>query len=1410
MRALKTALFLVISLFAEEVVAQPDISAILTRDTGVAPFTPGDDSPGNDSGPGNNIVRTNDIISYKFEVVVLDDDATNVVMRMALDPGLEVELPAFCRRTGVMPVSSMSGSSATGYTIVCNVGDISQGSQVLYALPATVAYDQQHGTAISMLSASIESDQTAPQTFPGSTDIVSAAPKLDLIKNDHSRLIGRRAGPNGEDGVLYAFALEVATHDQGKGNELVVAPLTFEDDLGNVAPNARLYQGWPGAYPDACIPNRITAERLWNSPAGNTQVSDGGPGGDGAGPATRSVRNSGSIDCTVPAPGGVTTVTITGADLSGVHYPTEDTLGASLPANTRYLVAGIIYIWIPITDIQGAGQLDIDNRYTNFTAFGISGQRNVDPDPTNDRRRFIARDQGSGRYMYNHTDYNRYSVLPSQTGRRSADGYVLPGQIFATRHYQNNGAWLTKQTLDNMEMCTSFDNATQTITEISGGQGAIVTFDGTPEGAQPPFLIEYGTGPGFGGNQTCQDADSPDGWHTSLNTVPGGAAAVTKVRARGAYLAAPGGNSTLYRGNLVVRYTALDNPAGTIVAEYGTFRNDQQNNGNWILSTYDETTGLGNYGDRLLLTKVAVRINKDAEPSGTNQALAGERLSFRIQPSATTPGATPLLTTDVTVTDTLPEWYQYIIGSASPAPSNFTVNADGTTDLVWEFPGTTINAPMIPITYDVNVAPTTPDQTAAINTVVIESPNDGSVLSKRTDLYSTLILNPAGFSISKTAFPPLVAPDNTFSYRLTYSNTGTSDFSSIQFIDVLPDGGVMRSPPTSFNGTTYFVSASGSNGETFEYTRRPGSQVSDDPTHPSNQTGGSTTWCTGYGPLPCPSGPSEVTAIRGTSPALNQGSPPRVVTVTMQGDENSAFNAYSNRFSAKAEGLAFPVTSQTATVFVRSADVSLEKTVAGPYPLNPNLVTFTVTISNAGPHSAEGVEITDALPSGFVYVDHAGAGTYNPTTGIWSPGSVPVGGSRSFMMRARVLAGGDHTNVAEVTSQLYADPDSTPGNRLAQPGEDDTASASITLLRGRVFLDNGQGGGSAHDGVPNGTETGGSFGTIRVSDAATGTARVTSKIAADGSWFAVLTGILPGTFDVAFAPDPEHILVSEGGSGLPSTVNTQPRDGMFRFTPEPGAHYTGLDFGLITKPLLSQDQSTTVGPGQVADLLHRYEATSAGNVTFTLADAVSSPAGAFSTAIFLDTACDGTPDRPVVAPISVAAGQSVCLIVRTQASSGAGAGSVQVYDLAALTDFAGIPVTHTIRNADRVEVGGAGGGNQLVLRKLVRNLTANTPEATVNSGRVGDVLQYRIILTNPGSAPATNVTVNDATPAWTALSAPVAPSTTVAPGTMICALAVPDPASNLPGYAGPLEWTCPGTFPPGAQGAVTFRVSIAP
>ena len=1383
------------------------VSVDFTRKTGLMPFD-ANDNPGNDSGPDNTIIRTNDVIAYRFEVAVQDGDATNIVLNVSVSPGLRLNLPAFCRTSGVTPVSSITGDPASGYSLVCNVGAIGEGAQVLYSIPATVTPDRPQGSTVSLLGASIRSDQTPAETFPGGTDTVSATPKLDLAKNTQVRLIKRAEGPSGEPGIVYAFPIVVTAKNEAKGNELVTSDISFTDDLATgVSPNARLFQGWSGALSSACMHNmEIREYNLWNLPYGSTRIADGGPGGPGggAGVAERSVWNSGSILCTEDLATSTATVTISGADLSARHAPTQNRLGNALQADLAYLVSGVMVVWIPTQDVTDAGnELAVNNVYSALSATSISSQPNVEPDSANNTVSFIARDGPGTRSFYNHIDYNRFGLLPGQTSRRSGNGYVLADGIFATRHYQYNRAWVSKTRYDDYVFCTSFDNSRQVVHPITPGVAAVIHLAGTFDGGQPPFIIEYGTGT-FGTSSTCDDPDSPTGWQDTIDAVPGGPSAITKVRAKTAYIAPPGGDSTSVIASLVVRYKALPGPAGSIVAEWGSYKTSSLNSGNWFLSQYDAQTGLGRYGDRLTLTSILARINKETVPSGRTEVLAGDPVTFVLQPSATAPGSVSGSTTTVTVTDTLPSEYSYTLGSASPAPTTETSNPDGSTTLVWEFPNTEVNQPMASITYGVVVKSTTTDQAQPQNVAVVSSPADGSVEPARTDSYTLLVVNPAGFSVFKSPVPVLVAPNAEFGYDLTYANTGTSDFDSVVMIDILPNENVVLTPPTNFSGSAVFKSVSGTSGEVFEYTKRDPTQIEWDPLHASNQPGGATTWCAAYSGGACPASAAEVTGFRATSPSFPQNQPPRVISALFEAQGNGVENVYSNRFTARAEGLSFPVTSPVASVRVRTADISLSKQVVGPDPVTPEIVTFVLTLANAGPHASDVVSVRDRLPAGYAYVSHEG-GIYDPASGIWSVPNVAVDGTQTLTIRARVLAGGDYVNTAEVSAQGYADPDSQPDNGV--PSEDDIDSASILArLAGKLFEDNGSGSGTAHDGILNGGETQRNLGTAEVRRASDNTLLASAVIAGDGSWSAILPSGTPEDLIVSVSPNAGYRPISENTGTLPGLTNPVPTDGIFEFQPLQATEYAALDFGLIARPLLSQDQTVSVAPGQIVQLPHRYIATTAGSVAFSLADQASNPQGAFSPTLFEDVSCDGSADYPLTGMRSVIAGETVCLIVRTQAGSGIGSGATFSYALVATTNYANTAVTETLRNQDSMASSGQGGGD-LLLRKLVQNLTQNTPEAASNAGRVGDVLRYRIILSNPGTTPATNVEVFDATPAYTALSGTLPPSVTVLAG-VTCTLT--DPGTKVADYRGPLAWVCPGSFPPGAEGSLTFDVTIAP
>jgi len=129
---------------------------------------------------------------------------------------------------------------------------------------------------------------------------------------------------------------------------------------------------------------------------------------------------------------------------------------------------------------------------------------------------------------------------------------------------------------------------------------------------------------------------------------------------------------------------------------------------------------------------------------------------------------------------------------------------------------------------------------------------------------------------------------------------------------------------------------------------------------------------------------------------------------------------------------------------VAVSDISFVKTVDKASQIVGGNVIFTLTVSNAGPSEATGVEVTDLLPNGFTYVSDDAAGNYDATTGIWTIGNIPSGNNVTLNVVATVNPTGDYTNTAEVTASDNYDPDSTPGNGDAT--EDDMSSVKVEAI----------------------------------------------------------------------------------------------------------------------------------------------------------------------------------------------------------------------------------------------------------------------------------------------------------------------------------------------------------------------------
>jgi uncharacterized repeat protein (TIGR01451 family) len=130
------------------------------------------------------------------------------------------------------------------------------------------------------------------------------------------------------------------------------------------------------------------------------------------------------------------------------------------------------------------------------------------------------------------------------------------------------------------------------------------------------------------------------------------------------------------------------------------------------------------------------------------------------------------------------------------------------------------------------------------------------------------------------------------------------------------------------------------------------------------------------------------------------------------------------------------------TLTPQLVDLALSKIVDDETPNVGDIIRFTLEVTNAGPSTASGVQVTDRLPAGLsVRGVQPTQGVYNPVTGLWSVGTVAIGARPRLLIDAVVDTPGMKTNTAEITGAEQPDIDSTPGNGLAS--EDDLDSVGV-------------------------------------------------------------------------------------------------------------------------------------------------------------------------------------------------------------------------------------------------------------------------------------------------------------------------------------------------------------------------------
>lgn len=180
------------------------------------------------------------------------------------------------------------------------------------------------------------------------------------------------------------------------------------------------------------------------------------------------------------------------------------------------------------------------------------------------------------------------------------------------------------------------------------------------------------------------------------------------------------------------------------------------------------------------------------------------------------------------------------------------------------------------------------------------------------------------------------------------------------------------------------------------------------------------------------------TVIPGTPSTLT-------ITATVTGASqgvNTATISHSDQFDSNVGN-----NNASAIETPQQADLSLTKTTSDIPPNVPNQYTFTITVANAGPDIATGVQVIDTLPSGAVFVSATPSqGSYNSGTGVWTVGTVGAGASATLTITATIVSPTARTNTASISHADQFDPNAANNTDSATA----VTLASLTAARTRA------------------------------------------------------------------------------------------------------------------------------------------------------------------------------------------------------------------------------------------------------------------------------------------------------------------------------------------------------------------------
>lgn len=288
-----------------------------------------------------------------------------------------------------------------------------------------------------------------------------------------------------------------------------------------------------------------------------------------------------------------------------------------------------------------------------------------------------------------------------------------------------------------------------------------------------------------------------------------------------------------------------------------------------------------------------------------------------------------------------------------------------------------------------------------VNTAVVTSDTPDPDPDNNTDTDVTPVEPLADMSVIKTADPDPVAVGFPVTYTLTVQNFGPAAAENVVLTDILPAG--TTDPQYSLDGGASYAP-----------------------------------WTGALSLNTVPSSTTKIILLRATVTTAAAPTLSNTATVTSDTpDPNSDNN-----------------TSTADTTVVQSADLSVTKT-ASPDPVRPGeLLTYTITVANAGPGTAVNAVLADSPPAGLTNVEVSldGGVSWQPWSNPLALGNLASGTAVTVLLRGTVAADavGRLRNTATVTSDT---PDPNPDDNTAVaetcvcPGAEPVGSADLSVVK---------------------------------------------------------------------------------------------------------------------------------------------------------------------------------------------------------------------------------------------------------------------------------------------------------------------------------------------------------------------------